>query len=707
MLRSPARCRFDCPAVYSKSQLSNCLLRYAVIAVLAVYLVFAPRAAPAQSYEPTAIEEIQVTATRRLTKASNASAALTVISSEEMHGAKLTTDALAAQVGVYLQQTTPGEGAPIIRGLKGSEILHIVDGMRLNNAIFRNAPTQYLALVSPGTVDRIEVLRGAPASLYGSDAVGGVVQVLSRIPKFDGSATEFRRSVYLSMDSAEIGRSIHASVDAGNRKLAGLISIDYLNTGNRRTGSGERIGPTGYESKGARIAVSSTPDDSRSWLFDFQYTNQPGTPRIDELIPGFGQTAPSSSEFRFAPNERLFTHVRRTRAGGLLSADWTFDISWQRIVDDRITRNFASAKRRYEANRSDLFGLTLSASLETGHGFWIIGGEYYDDRVTSRRIEEDMSTGQTSTVQSRFPDDSSVAQAAVYANLQQRIGARHIVSGGIRLSAVDIDLPETAVSTVASLSLADISADIGWIFQVSDQAQLIANLAHGFRAPNIFDMGTLGERPGNRFNIPNPALDSEQVTQFDAGIRGHTDRLSTELIVYWLHYRDRITSVLTGAVTPDGRDIVQSQNLTEADIWGIEAAGSFALKPNLRLDTIVNFTRGEESVSDGTVPADRIPPLNGRVGLRYEPNQLLTIEPYIVFADSQTRLSPRDIRDVRIDPTGTSGWLTANVRASWQPDERWRVTASLENLFDEQYRHHGSGIDAIGRNFAISFEARW
>ncbi len=177
--------------------------------------------------------------------------------------------------------------------------------------------------------------------------------------------------------------------------------------------------------------------------------------------------------------------------------------------------------------------------------------------------------------------------------------------------------------------------------------------------------------------------------------------------VYWLHYRDRITSVLTGAVTPDGRDVVQSQNLTEADIWGIEAAGSFALKPNLRLDTIVNFTRGEESVSGGTVPADRIPPLNGRVGLRYEPNQLLTIEPYIVFADSQTRLSPRDIRDVRIDPTGTSGWLTANVRASWQPDERWRVTASLENLFDEQYRHHGSGIDAIGRNFAISFEARW
>jgi len=697
MLRFLAHCGFDWPAVYNKSHTSFCLISRAIIAMLALSCVFFPRVARAQSYERTAIEEIQVTATRRLTEVSNVSAALTLISSDEIHGAKLTTDALAAQIGVYLQQTTPGQGSAIVRGLKGSEILHIVDGMRLNNAIFRNAPTQYLALVSPGTIDRIEVLRGAPASLYGSDAVGGVIQVLSRIPKFDGSETEFRRSVHLSLDTAEIGRLMHATLDAGNRSLAGLISIDYLETGSRRTGSGERIGPTGYESRGARIAVSSTPDDGRSWLFDFQYTNQPDTQRIDELIPGFGQTQPSSSEFRFAPNERLFAHLRHMRADGLWSADWSFDIGWQRIVDDRITRNFGSAIRSYESNRSDLFELTLSASRETGQGSWIIGGEYYHDRVASQRVEEDLSSGQISTVQSRFPDDSSVGQAAIYANLLQRIGERHRFSGGLRLSAVDIDLPQTTASIAASLSLADISADIGWIVQVSGQLQMVANLGHGFRAPNIFDMGSLGARPGNRFNIPNPALDSEHVTQFDAGVRGHTNRSDTELIFYWLHYRDRITSVLTGSMTGDGRDIVQSQNLAEADIRGIEAAGSFTLVKNLRLDAIINFTRGEEKVGGSTaVPADRIPPLNGRVGLLYEPNEVLTIEPFVVFADSQTRLSPRDIRDVRIDSGGTTGWMTANLRASWRPNEKWHVTVSLENLLDKQYRHHGSGIDAVG-----------
>ena len=103
-----------------------------------------------------------MTATRRPTELRNVSAALSIITAEELREVKLTTDALAAQTGVFLQQTTPGQGAAIIRGLKGSEILHIVDGLRLNNAIFRNAPTQYLTLVSPGTVDRMEVLRGAP-----------------------------------------------------------------------------------------------------------------------------------------------------------------------------------------------------------------------------------------------------------------------------------------------------------------------------------------------------------------------------------------------------------------------------------------------------------------------------------------------------------------------------------------------------------------
>jgi hemoglobin/transferrin/lactoferrin receptor protein len=656
--------------------------------------------APVLAQDLERIDEIQVTATRRPTTTEGISAALTAISTEKIENNKLTTDALAMEPGIFLQQTTPGQGAAIIRGLKGSEVLHLVDGFRLNNAIFRNAPTQYLALVAPGGVDRIEVVRGAPASLYGSDAVGGVVQVLSRVPSFDAAGS--RGSVYLAYDTADLGKIIRGAYEGGDARLAGLVSAEYLDTGNRRTGTGQRVGPSAYEANGARIAVSATPDESSSWLFDLQFARQPSTPRFDELVPGFGQSEPSSEEFLFSPNERLFAHLRHTRHDWLWSADWTFDAGWQSIIDDRVMRNFGSQVRRHEQNSSDLFGLTVSAAKDNTRGSWIVGADYYHDKVDSQRIEEDLVSGAMQPVQPRFPDGSTVDHVAIYGNVLHKFENRHSFSGGLRFSSIRTDLVAT------STSQDDISGDLGWIFDATDRTQVIANLGYGFRAPNVFDLGTLGERPGNRFNIPNPGLDSERITQFDVGLRHHAEDWNVELTLFSLHYTDRIASVLTAAVTVDGRDVVQNQNVSSADIRGIEGFLYLALAPSLTADLVVNYLYGEQTEIDGTEnPADRIPPWNGRLAMHYQAKDALLIEPYILFAGSQDRLSPRDVQDVRINPAGTPGWVTANIAATWQADEHWRATARLENILDKRYRLHGSGIDATGINLLLSLNYSW
>jgi len=656
--------------------------------------------APAFAQDDERIDEIQVTATRRPTSTETVSAALTAVSTEKIESSKLTTDALMMEPGIFLQQTTPGQGAAIVRGLKGSEVLHLVDGFRLNNAIFRNAPTQYLALVAPGGVERIEVVRGAQASLYGSDAVGGVVQVLSRVPSFDAPGS--RGSAYLAYDTADLGKIIRGSFESGNERLAGLISAEYLDTGNRRVGGGPRIGPSAYESKGARIAVSATPNELNAWFFDLQFARQPSTPRVDELVPGFGQTEPSSEEFLFSPNERLFAHVRHSRKDWIWSADWNFDAGWQQIVDDRITRNFGSQDRRHEENSSDLFGLTVSAAKDSDRGSWIVGVDYYHDKVESRRTEEDIVSGQTQSVQPRFPDGSTVNHAAIYGNILHRLGNRHSLSGGLRFSAIDTDL------VVTSTRQDNISGDIGWIFDATEQTQLVANVGYGFRAPNVFDLGTLGERPGNRFNIPNPGLDSERITQFDFGLRHHAENWNAELTLFALRYTDRIASVLTGAVTMDGRDVVQNQNVSSADIRGVEASLHMTLTPSMTADLIVNYLHGEQAETDGSEnPADRIPPFNGRLSLRYQANESLQIETFFLFAGSQDRLSPRDLQDVRISPAGTPGWVTANIAVTWQAGERWQATARVENILDKNYRMHGSGIDATGGNLLLSLNYSW
>ena len=480
-----------------------------------------------------------------------------------------------------------------------------------------------------------------------------------------------------------------------------------MQTGDRRTGSGYRISPSGYESKAARWLLAGSPGDDLSWLFDVHYLEQPETPRIDELVPGFGQTEPSSSEFLFTPNRRVFVHGKYGRKDGALGLDWNVDLAWQRIDDDRITRDFGATERRRENNRSDLYGFSVSGSRVTDAGSWIVGADAYVDEVSSRRSQESLVDGQTTELTPRFPDGSEIESFAVFVNGEHLMAPRHQLSGGLRISHEDISMPQTAVSPAASVSVTDASGDIGWIFDANDAWQLVANAGFGFRAPNVFDLGTLGSRPGNRFNIPNADLDSERVVQFDVGVRHRTAGSEVELVVYALNYDDRITSVLTGAVTPEGRDVVQSVNAADSTIYGIESGADFEVTGSVIVSAVLNYTWGEQRVvGSPTEPADRIPPLSGRLNIAYDPGGDFRIDSWLRFASEQDRLSARDVRDVRINPEGTSGWAIFGARASWVYRD-WRFALGLDNLLDKRYRTHGSGLDAPGRNLSVSVRRTW
>ena len=148
--------------------------------------------------------------------------------------------------------------------------------------------------------------------------------------------------------------------------------------------------------------------------------------------------------------------------------------------------------------------------------------------------------------------------------------------------------------------------------------------------------------------------------------------------------------------------MVQGDNLNEAELYGIESGFRY-LHGDVEYYAVINYTRGDEDDGGVTVPADRIPPLNGRLGLVYRPNDLLRFEPYLDFADRQDRLSPRDVGDPRIDPFGTAGWGTLNLLLSWQATDTAEFGLRLQNLGDKNYREHGSGIDAPGRNLGAWF----
>jgi len=656
----------------------------------------------------TEIDEVVVTASRRPVTSGDISSGLSLVDRDSVLSQKLTIDALSSNVGVYLQQTTPGQGAAIIRGLKGSAILHLVDGMPLSNAIFRSAPTPYLALVPTTAVERVEVIRGTPASLYGSQAVGGVIQVVSRVPEFATEETQFKRDLMLSFDSAELQQSIKGILDVGNKRLAASVSAEYLSTGDRQIGGGDRISPSGYTSKAARFVLNATPSDSRSWLLDLQFVEQPKTPRIDELVLGFGQTQPSSSEFFFAPNKRLFAHAQHVLSDAMLGLDWHIDAAWQQIDDDRITRDLAAPTRRHESNRSDLYAFSLNAIGETADTSWIVGVDLQTDEVQSARYEEDIGTGVFTEVQSRFPSGSQIDQAALFGNIDWTLSGQHHINGGLRITTVEIDVPDTIANEAATIDIQRLSGDLGWIFAFSDTWQFVANVGIGFRAPNISDLGTLGNRPGNRFNIPNTNLREERVQQLDIGFRHHAEHMRFELMLYALRFDDRITSVLTGDVTSSGRDVVQSINAAESSIHGAEAGFDIDITDKVRAHAVLNYTWGRDTIAaEDPQPADRIPPLSGKLGLQYDLNTEWALDSWLTVAGAQDRLSDRDTRDVRINPAGTAGWVKTGISANWEPNATWRVSLIADNLLDKRYRIHGSGIDAPGRNLSVTVRTTW
>ena len=183
--------------------------------------------------------------------------------------------------------------------------------------------------------------------------------------------------------------------------------------------------------------------------------------------------------------------------------------------------------------------------------------------------------------------------------------------------------------------------------------------------------------------------------------------MELEAFVFYLDYDDKITSVFTGEITDSGRDIIRSENRNSVKLYGLESGLYWMVSDDVSLFAVVNYTYGEETDEDSqTIPADRIPPLNGKLGMAYFFNEKWRIEPYILFAGKQDRLSPRDVRDSRIDPAGTDGWFTLNLLLDWQVNESLKLGLRLENLTDEFYREHASGIDAPGRNIGAWVEYR-
>ncbi len=665
----------------------------------------------ARCADPSTLDTIQVTATKRPESSLEVAAATTIATRADLAEAAMQTpmDALHGEAGTFVQQTTPGQGVIIVRGLKGSEVLHLVDGFRLNNAIFRNAPNQYIALVDGQSLDRIEVVRGPSSTLYGGDAMGGVVQMLTPALQYAERDWQWGGRVRMIAGSADESLLGRAEVTGGNDRFAFSIGATSQEVNDLRVGGGDTLPQSGFTARYGDFKAGVKIADGHELVLGLQYSEQPRTPRHDALVPGFGQTQPDNALFFFEPQQRRFAQLLwRIDAANTLFDNGEVRIGQQRIVDDRRTRAFGTPNEEPERNRDTSTGFAAQFGKDIGDNHHLsYGFEIYRDTVTSSRTRTNINTGVTTVRPPRFPNGSTMESQAVYIGDDWRFG-RFDLNSGLRYSRFDIEIPAVGTAPGVRLKPDDLTGNLGLSIELDESLHLVTNIGRGFRPPNIFDLGIFGSRPGNRFSEPNPNLKPESVTSFDLGLKYGGERMSGELIAFRSRYRDKITSVLTGQVLPGGVLVVQNRNITQQDLWGLEAGARYRWEsPDLEVYATATYTRGDERSDGDEVPADRIPPLFGKLGARWRASDRFGFEAYALYATAQNRLSPRDAVDPRINPNGTAGWGTLNLRADWRIFEGLGVALRAENLADKRFREHGSGLDEPGRNFIVSLDYRF
>lgn len=244
------------------------------------------------------------------------------------------------------------------------------------------------------------------------------------------------------------------------------------------------------------------------------------------------------------------------------------------------------------------------------------------------------------------------------------------------------------------------------LWKLGAHHRVFAAVAQGFRAPNVDDVSTLG-RFDYGVEVPSPGLDPEKSLSYEIGFKSRTSHLAAAAL-----YRndlsdliDRVPGDHQGAHTYEGQAVYRRANIGRAYVEGAEVELEGRLFDDLAAFGGLAYTYGQQ-VTTGE-PMRRIPPLNGRLGLRWERARGLSLATALLFAGRQDRLAAGDKADHRIAPGGTPAWSVVNVHAGYRFGSGLEVRGGVENVFDEAYRVHGSGIDGYGRYAWLGAQIRF
>jgi outer membrane receptor protein involved in Fe transport len=697
-----------------------------------------PKSAPApdpigHSVPEGIMYETVVTALRTEQLIFDSSRAITAITRDEIQerGSRTAPEALAEEAGVYVQETNYGGGAPIVRGQFGNRVLVLVDGVRLNNSTYRSGPNQYLNTIDPSQIDRIEVLRGPGSALYGSDAIGGAINVITECGSAHGAGNAYG-GAQLRAGSADRSLGITGRVGYSGRTLGLFASGAGRHYGNLTGGDGLAQPFTGYDQFAASACAEWIPRDGDVLTVSLQSTRQYDVPRTDRSTP---------NDFRMFTLQGRELAYARYRTSGLLGME-QIGVTWSYGMQAETTDRYRVAKDRvdHEHARVGTLGLQLDGFRNWyGVGRFVAGVEAYLDMISTSTEQGVLSSGRREAKPElrRYPEGTGYSSigAFVHQELAATERLRFDVEGRAGLVFVSLVRDDRLVQLFPDAGLSPLAAHRETVvtygggaharYAVRSWLAASGGLMLGFRAPNVDDFARLGSE-GPAYVIPTRNIKPERALSGELSLKAARVGLEAAATYAYTYIDDALArrpTTLAGVAELDGQPLGQVANAESARYHTIELMWRVPLWQRLIVFGNAAWTQAEQKVlvtTDPSVPAayrtepgTKIPPPWGRLGIGWHaPQGRWFMEALSRFALEQTRLSSTDLTDTRICPDaagqcrGTPGWVVFAARAGLRVGGHFRLVLNAEDLTDKRYRYHASGLYAPGRSVVLTAEGR-
>ena len=629
------------------------------------------------------LDEVVLSVFKKEEKTNRIAEQIAVVSARDIQkmSPQTSADILATIPGIKVQKSQFGGGSPVIRGMESNRILLVVDGVRMNNAIYRKGHLQSSITVAPNMLDKTEVVFGPSSVVYGSDALGGVIHYYTKTPKL--SEENDVKSQFFSRFSSvnhEITTNVSAEVSFSN--WASFTSISYSEFGDLKTGSNRNHGfddwgkvfyysenlngnynenptknsdpellrNTGYNQTDVLQKFFIPLSKNTDLKVNLQYSTSSDVPRFDRLTELSDETDTSDlkfAEWYYGPQDRLLISSQ------LLinpNKNWlengAITLAYQNISESRIQRKFGSLDRSYREETVNVFSVNgdFSISLTEDKKRAIsYGFEFAYNDVTSNSYGKTLNivNGEIDgfsndfKVQSRYPDGgSNYMSSAVYIDYRQDVSSKSTLNSGIRftntnLNATWIDetfivLPDNDINANNSA----VTATIGYVFRPNKSWQLNSVISSGFRSPNIDDVGRVREKSGN-VTVPNIDVKPEFAYNAEIGVQKFFNdkkfRLGATFFYTLLDsyiIRDSFTINGSDQVEFDGElgNVVANQNRGNAYITGYTANYLGKISNTWNTSGFITYTKGR--TYDTEEPMSSIPPLFGQFGLNYKKNKI-------------------------------------------------------------------------------------